>query len=402
MHERPRPASPLAWAATVLVALLAAGCAGRTTPATVGGGAPSAGHFAAGSRDKGSQAAVLALPPAVGPITTLPAATLPPLGPLVSPDALVTTSAPISPTAYRRLVQVLRPTAAVSVSTGWVRRGAGSLLAVGADPGALRPLTPGATAQSAPLWAAVAAGDVAVAHATARQADITLGGQLGADGVQPLRVGALATTGLPRVDLVVSTATASALRLVAGTGVVLATADHDPGRLAAAVHQVLGAGAEVALVHQPVVTQRAGQLVGSDAMAKVLAAAQSQLGKPYVWGGVGPDSFDCSGLVGFAYRAAGLDLPRTAAQLFEAGPHVRAQDARPGDLLFWANDPADPDVIDHVAIYWGGQQMLEAPHTGDVVKIAQVYGGTFVGVVRVDPRLSARVEGPRYGDFTAR
>lgn len=131
-------------------------------------------------------------------------------------------------------------------------------------------------------------------------------------------------------------------------------------------------------------------------ISRVLAAARAQLGKPYVWGAVGPNSFDCSGFTGFAYAAAGVAMPRTAAQQYLAGPHVALRDLQPGDLLFWATDPRDAGSIDHVGMYVGGDSMIVAPHTGDVVKIQQVYSTRYFGATRVDPTISGHVAGPQW------
>jgi cell wall-associated NlpC family hydrolase len=120
----------------------------------------------------------------------------------------------------------------------------------------------------------------------------------------------------------------------------------------------------------------------SPVAAAVLAFAQAQLGKPYVWGATGPDSFDCSGLTGAAFAAAGITLPRTAAQQWSAGPHVDLAALQPGDLMFWASNLSDPATIHHVAIYAGDNLMVAAPHTGDVVKIQPVYLDGYLGAVR--------------------
>jgi len=69
---------------------------------------------------------------------------------------------------------------------------------------------------------------------------------------------------------------------------------------------------------------------------KVIAYAEAQLGKPYLWGATGPDAFDCSGLAMMAYRAAGITIPRTSQQQWAFGPRVPASQARPGDLVFFA------------------------------------------------------------------
>jgi len=110
--------------------------------------------------------------------------------------------------------------------------------------------------------------------------------------------------------------------------------------------------------------------------------ARAQLGKPYVWGATGPDSFDCSGLTQAAYTAAGVRLPRVAQDQWFAGPHVDLGAIQPGDLLFWASDTSAPATIHHVAFYLGGGQILAAPHTGDVVKVEPLYLEGYLGAVR--------------------
>ena len=117
--------------------------------------------------------------------------------------------------------------------------------------------------------------------------------------------------------------------------------------------------------------------------ATAIAAAQTQLGKPYVYGGSGPDVWDCSGLTQWAYRQAGVNLPRTAAEQYLAvGTKVPLGQLEPGDLLFWATDPANAATIHHVAIYLGDGRMLAAPHTGTVVRIQPVYLDGFFGAAR--------------------
>ncbi|MBX6370683.1 MAG: C40 family peptidase [Acidothermus sp.] len=121
----------------------------------------------------------------------------------------------------------------------------------------------------------------------------------------------------------------------------------------------------------------------SPAALAAIAAAETQLGKPYEYGGSGPDTWDCSGLTQFAYRAAGIALPRTAAEQYLAVPRkIPLGELIPGDLLFWATDPTDPQTIHHVAIYLGNDQMLAAPHTGTVVQIQPVYLDGYFGAVR--------------------
>ncbi|HWL36046.1 MAG TPA: NlpC/P60 family protein [Frankiaceae bacterium] len=123
----------------------------------------------------------------------------------------------------------------------------------------------------------------------------------------------------------------------------------------------------------------------NDTVARAIAAAKTKLGSPYLWGAVGPDRFDCSGLTGWAYRQAGLNLPRTSRQQWFAGSHPGIADLLPGDLLFWGPDRSNPQSIHHVAMYIGAGMMIAAPRAGTVVRIQPVYQGDFFGVTRVAP-----------------
>jgi cell wall-associated NlpC family hydrolase len=103
-----------------------------------------------------------------------------------------------------------------------------------------------------------------------------------------------------------------------------------------------------------------------------LAFALSQQGKAYVWGGSGPNGYDCSGLTLRSWQAAGITLPRTAADQYNAGTHVPLADLQPGDLVFYAGNPGDPRTIYHVAIYVGGGQVIAALHPGTVVETMSI------------------------------
>src|SRR5579862_8877370 len=104
-----------------------------------------------------------------------------------------------------------------------------------------------------------------------------------------------------------------------------------------------------------------------------LAWALQQVGKPYQWGAAGPDAFDCSGLVLRAWQAAGVALPRVAADQYGAGSHLPVADVAPGDLVFFATDPSDPATIEHVGIALGDGRMVDAPHTGASVRVEAVW-----------------------------
>ncbi|KAA2263858.1 NlpC/P60 family protein [Solihabitans fulvus] len=114
-------------------------------------------------------------------------------------------------------------------------------------------------------------------------------------------------------------------------------------------------------------------LPASAAAATAIKFAQGQLGKPYLWGGTGPDAYDCSGLMVKAYAAAGVIIPRVANDQYMRGTaYLPVRQAQAGDLLFWATDPTDPVTIHHVAMYLGNDQYLQAPQDNDVVKISKI------------------------------
>lgn len=100
---------------------------------------------------------------------------------------------------------------------------------------------------------------------------------------------------------------------------------------------------------------------------KALAFARAQIGKPYVWGAVGPGSYDCSGLTQAAWKAAGVTLPRTTYDQVNAGTTVPLSQARPGDLVFFYDD------VTHVGIYIGNGMMIHAPKPGTYVREESIY-----------------------------
>ena len=107
----------------------------------------------------------------------------------------------------------------------------------------------------------------------------------------------------------------------------------------------------------------------SSTTGSAIAYAMAQLGDPYAWGGTGPNSWDCSGLVQQAFRHAGVALPRVAADQYRAVTAVSRSQLRRGDLVFWSTDGSVAG-IHHVAIYLGNNQYLEAPHSGATVRIS--------------------------------
>lgn len=133
----------------------------------------------------------------------------------------------------------------------------------------------------------------------------------------------------------------------------------------------------------------------SSAVETAIAAAMRYRGTPYAWGGGGtrgpgpgqdPDEgvigFDCSGLTQYAYAQAGISIPRNSRAQYAALPKVSSNDLQRGDLVFWGTDPRNPNAITHVAIYLGGNQVIQAPQSGDVVKVSPMWWGGYTGAVR--------------------
>jgi peptidoglycan DL-endopeptidase RipA len=133
----------------------------------------------------------------------------------------------------------------------------------------------------------------------------------------------------------------------------------------------------------------------TSAAATAIDAAMGHLGLRYAWGGGGtngpgpgldPDEgvigFDCSGLTQYAYAQAGISIPRNSRAQYAALPKVASNALQAGDLVFWADDPSDPDTIRHVAIYLGNGKVVQAPQSGDVVKVSTMWWPDYVGAVR--------------------
>ncbi len=125
----------------------------------------------------------------------------------------------------------------------------------------------------------------------------------------------------------------------------------------------------------------------SSASQQVVSTALDQLGDPYRYGARGPDAFDCSGLVYFAYRSAGLSAPRTSQAQYRASQPLSLDSARPGDLLFFSFT----GKVSHVGIYLGDGRFVHAPSSGRPVTIDTLsdghYRSHFVGAGRLKAAL---------------
>jgi cell wall-associated NlpC family hydrolase len=111
--------------------------------------------------------------------------------------------------------------------------------------------------------------------------------------------------------------------------------------------------------------------------AEALRYAMTRRGDPYVWGAAGPSTFDCSGLVMWAYAQVGISLPHYTVSQYNVGEHISRSQLEPGDLVFFYAG------IDHVGMYLGGGLMVDAPSSGQLVQVQPVMWNVFVGAVRI-------------------
>ena len=123
-----------------------------------------------------------------------------------------------------------------------------------------------------------------------------------------------------------------------------------------------------------------------DKADKVVALAEKQIGKPYVWGAEGPDSFDCSGLVYYVYKeAVGINLPRVSRDQYNVGTYISKENLKPGDLVFSSTN--DAGTITHVGIYVGDNKMIHSPNSGKNVEKVDLsnnyWKNCYVGAKRV-------------------
>jgi len=117
----------------------------------------------------------------------------------------------------------------------------------------------------------------------------------------------------------------------------------------------------------------------TQAVATAISFAEQQVGKPYQWGGTGPDAFDCSGLVMMAYRAAGIDIERTSEAQWASEQRVPASQVQPGDLVFFAGSDGTTTDPGHVGLVIGNGKMIEAYATGFPIRVASYLGRGAIG-----------------------
>lgn len=332
----------------------------------------------------GRPAAVHSLPtPAARSLPSVPA-----LHTVEQADAVVLLSQPITPSGANK-VEHLRGVAGLEeVDTGTVTLAGAPAVTFGVDPATFRDFTPAASASSDELWRYVAGGSLVSSYEMATDRKLKLGSELpivGAAGGPAVRgwLGAFASIGLPGVDLLVSHTYSAALGLTPDAGLVVSAPTVTGTTLQKELQGTLrGATIELLRLEQ-FPDDLPGNLLSAQQRQAIITAALSKVGRPYVWGGAGPNVFDCSGLVQWSFRQAGILMPRTAAEQFLTGDHIPLADAQPGDLLYWTYDPNDPGFVDHTAIYLGNDLMVVAPHTGLDVEVAPVPTSDFAGAVEV-------------------
>ncbi|HXP20832.1 MAG TPA: C40 family peptidase [Streptosporangiaceae bacterium] len=334
----------------------------------------------------------------------------PTLNRLLQPDLLVVAPGVLPASLLASIRKLGGVVAAVPVDAGRIRVNGVFVNVLGVSPSAFRPFAARPTARSATLWQNIAAGGMAISYTMGKQAKLQLTKPVQVTGSRTLTlpVAGFGTVGIGGVDAVVSDQVARLLGLPAGNAIVI-SAPH--ARLAALMTKIKARApaqaAVAALVTQmtvgnTTVTSAAAGSLGLTAgqgpglttaeLVKFLAAAKSRVGMPYVWGGDGPNQFDCSGLVQWSLAQAGVVMPRVAADQARTGPLLPLSAIQPGDLLFYHTDPTAPSYISHVAIYLGDGQMLQAPEPGmDVQIVAADFGAGFAGAIRIYPKVAAAV-----------
>jgi cell wall-associated NlpC family hydrolase len=168
----------------------------------------------------------------------------------------------------------------------------------------------------------------------------------------------------------VATTTAAAALVALLPATTSATASAAPAPAPAPV----SAPASVTL---PVTPVALSVRVPTAAPVSAMTLALSKVGSPYRWGAAGPNAFDCSGLVTWAFKNAGISLPRTSRAMSQVGTPVSKADLRPGDLVFFYKP------VSHVGIYIGNGKMVHASSRKSPVKVSDISGRTLTAARRL-------------------
>jgi len=386
----------------------AATAARSDSPDQAGGAAAYVSAEEAGTYIPEPDSAALTVP--VAELTGRVRTAVAPLRRLLPADLLVVAPRTLPPTALSAVRRLSGVAAAELLDAARVRLDGSYTAVLGVNPSQFRAYAAGPTAQSTALWQNVADGGIAISYLMGKQEGLPLGGTVRVTGArtEELRVGGFGTVGIGGVDAVVSTEVANSLGMPVSNAIVISAPDT---RLSVLIRQlrltlppdasVVPLVAQAAVAGLPVTTGSAGGvgITAADGPGltvaqtrALLAAAESRVGMAYVWGGAGPDVFDCSGLVQWSMRQAGIVMPRVAVDQAQTGPLIPLSELEPGDLLFYHTDPTAPTYISHVAIYIGNGLMLQAPEPGmDVQVVPAVFGAGFAGAIQVYPRVAAAV-----------
>lgn len=152
---------------------------------------------------------------------------------------------------------------------------------------------------------------------------------------------------------------------------------------------------ELARFEEDEITEAQDDLIASGALSdkdgkpsdqgdKAVRYAMDQLGKPYKWGAEGPKEYDCSGLTSQAWGHAGTPIPRTSEEQWARLPRIPLKELRPGDLVVYF-----PDAT-HVGMYLGKGKIVQAPRTGEKIKVSPIASNPILGAVRPDQDSEAR------------
>jgi peptidoglycan DL-endopeptidase CwlO len=342
------------------------------------------------------------------PASRVPA--IAPLTGLLQADLMVVAPGPLSTAVAAAVRKLPGVAAALRIDAARIPVDGKLTGMLGVDPSAFRAFAAQPTAGSTGLWQNVAAGGVAVSYTMGTLDKLPLDRPVRVAGrrTEELRLAGLGTTGIPGVDAVVSDTVARSLGIPAGNAIVISAPHAGLSTLMRQIQALLPPGAAIAplvaqaqtgggtVTTQPGVTSlgtaAAGPGLTPAEVITFLKAAESRLGLPYVYGGNGPNVFDCSGLVKWSLAQAGVVMPRVAADQALTGPAVPVSQLQPGDLLFYHTDPTAPGYISHVAIYLGDDVMLQAPQPGEYVETVPAdFGSEFAGAIQVYPAVAAAV-----------
>jgi len=326
----------------------------------------------------------------------------------VLPVDVVAVSAATLPAAAVKKIRGLPGVRAVeAVDAARVRVNGRFAAILGVNPSSFRRFAAKPTARDTPFWRSVEAGGLGLSYDMGKHDNLPTGTQVTVAGrsLQTMSVGRFGTVGISGVDAVITDRAARALGFPVRNAIVISAPGAKLTRLTRVIRKALPRTAEV----DQLVVQVSGStmtataptgsvqpatngLASAAVIRAMLVAAESRLGLPYVWGAAGPTAFDCSGLVQWSFRQAGVIMPRVAADQARTGPAVPVSQLAPGDLLFYHTDPTAPGYISHVAIYLGGGEMIQAPQPGMDVEVVPVdLGSEYAGAVRVSPAIAAQV-----------